>query len=74
MWQPIETAPKDNPFQCLVALTLSIDPVTGRVDQITAIGHRYRGVWSANATHDVGARITHWQPIPDPPTEPRFCG
>lgn len=66
-WQPIETAPKDG---------TKIDvwcPGYGRIADARFVEGRWRE-WGINECDQmtwvqIGDRITHWMPLPEPPKE-----
>ena len=61
-WQPIETAPKDG---------TSVDLWRGlngmRLTNAHWSGNRW--VWKHYRYHQTDDQITHWMPLPPPPTE-----
>lgn len=68
-WQPIETAPKG----VIVKMGRWVKSWTkpGGLEWVETIGkakHKTFFPWSVSYTWD-GASNTHWQPLPEPPTE-----
>jgi hypothetical protein len=59
-WQPIETAPKDGTR--ILLFTKMYGPSTGHWDA-------FNGSWVLHSVLNSEAEITHWQPLPTPPTE-----
>lgn len=61
-WMPIETAPKDGTD----VLVTSREPLTSSQPQIA--GYFDDGWFSEHAPFTRIEGLTHWQPLPEPPT------
>ena len=63
-WQPIETAPRNQPV--LVAEAIS-DRYFVTVRELSR-DYRGESVWTGGGYGDPPPDPTHWMPLPDPPT------
>jgi hypothetical protein len=68
-WQPIETAPRDQ-FVLVYARRPSRHHVCWDVAQCESP----HGTWRDQSSHEIELydwRVTHWMPLPDPPSQER---